>query len=136
MLRNVPRVRYGRLPGDNGVALRGLGPPFSHLNTESSVTRCKSASIAANCSLCFWYDVSNCNSMLESPRPGMSYASSSNSSSDTDSRPAALYQGGCLPLFNCLLVVSQCQPRVWYKNLFKPCSGGLLGYNSSATYKI
>ena len=29
MLCIVPRVRYGRLPGDIGMRLRGLGPPFS-----------------------------------------------------------------------------------------------------------
>ena len=44
----VPRVRYGRLPGDNGTALRGLGPPFSHIKTVSSATLCKSASIVLN----------------------------------------------------------------------------------------
>ena len=29
MLRVVPRVQYGRLPGDRGTRLRGLGPPLA-----------------------------------------------------------------------------------------------------------
>ena len=47
MLRVVPRVRYGWLPGDIGTRLRSLGPPFSQAFV-SGATLYSIASIAFN----------------------------------------------------------------------------------------
>ena len=57
MLCVVPCVRYGRLPGDIGMRLRGLRPPFSQAFVFGA-TLCSIASIAFIKSLFRWYDSS------------------------------------------------------------------------------
>ena len=78
MLRVVPRVRYGRLPGDIGMRLRGLGPPFSQAFV-SGATLCSIASIAFIKSLFRWYDFSYFSSS-SSERLGITLSSRLNSS--------------------------------------------------------
>ena len=85
MLRVVLGVRYGRLPGDIGMRLRGLGPPFSQA-LVSSATLCSIASIAFIKSLFRWYD-SSYSSSSSSECPGITLSSRLNSSVDLARSP-------------------------------------------------
>ena len=85
MLCVVLHVRYGRLPGDIGTRLRGLGPPFSQAFV-SGATLCSIASIAFIKSLFRWYD-SSYSSSSSSERPGITLSSRLNSSVDLARSP-------------------------------------------------
>ena len=85
MLRVVPRVQYGQLPGDIGTRLHGLGPPFSQAFV-SGATLCSIASIAFIKSLFWWYD-SSYSSSSSSERPGITLPSRLNSSLDLARSP-------------------------------------------------
>ena len=85
MLRVVLRVRYGRLPGDIGMRLRGLGPPFSQAFV-SGATLCNIASIAFIKSLFWWYD-SSYSSSSSSERPGITLSFRLNSFVDLARSP-------------------------------------------------
>ena len=85
MLCVVLCVQYGRLPGDIGTRLRGLGPPFSQAFV-SGATLCSIASIAFIKSLFRWYD-SSYSSSSSSERPGITLSSRLNSSVDLARSP-------------------------------------------------